>query len=227
MECQYCGEYRFNNAAQADCHARMTHAQYRCSCDRKFLTQASLSQHKEAMEIQRKEHKCEVCCRSFHTEKALQEHCRAKKHNPNFEPFGCPCGKIFKSQEALDQHMRSKQERLGIVHETYKSKGDYFDKKYKKKVMVDEKDRKESVNEMKKLDEIFTHIRGKKGGEKYGSDRRKAGSHATKTKVHKADEFDFNIALNVPTGDVKTKGTFPYIYEDKMKPREPNVSCNS
>ena len=224
MACTYCGEYRFSGLAQGNCHALMNHAAFSCGCDRKFLTEKELANHKETMASQKKSNPCTDCCRSFDSSSALTQHRRDKGHTPPNQPNRCPCGKLCKSPAGLVQHVKAKQDRLGIEKGKYKSKGEYLDKYYKDKVMVNKDDRKQSVEEYRGvLNSIMAHVRKQEGGDIYGAEIRTAGSHATGTKVMKADEFDTNIPLKIPVGDVRTRGTVGYIYKDKQEPRNPKV----
>ena len=225
MACPVCGETRFRSAAQQTCHTAMNHGTHGCGCGYKFTSKEELNSHEKAMKENMKENPCSSCCRSFETNGALKDHQRAKLHDYTKPPNQCECGKTCKSADGLAQHIHDKQENLKIPDAKYKSKGEYYDAYYKKDVRVSKDDRKESVEKCRDtLNQIMDHVRKQENGKIYSSDIRKAGSHATRTKVRKADEFDVNIALNIPVADVKTKGTVKYTYKDNLNPRDPKVS---
>ena len=66
------------------------------------------------------------------------------------------------------------------------------------------------------MTKIMAHVRGQPGGKIYSADLRKAGSHAAKLKIGKADEFDWNVNLDVAFESVRTEGMLFYLYEDKL-----------
>lgn len=222
MACTFCGENRFRSAAQQTCHIAMNHGTHSCGCGYKFTSEEELKSHETTMKKNMKENPCSSCCRSFETNGALTDHKRAKLHDYTKPPNQCDCGKRCKSADGLAQHIRAKQENLNITDAKYKSKGEYYDHFYKTNVMVSKEDRKESVGKCRDtLNKIMDHVRKQEDGKIYSTDIRKAGSHATRTKVKKADEFDVNISLTLPVADVKTKGTVNYIYKDNLNPRDP------
>lgn len=228
MACTFCGENRFRSTAQKTCHTAMNHGTHSCGCGYKFTSAEELKSHEDTMKKNMKENPCPVCCRSFKTNKALNDHKRDKLHDYTKNPNQCGCGKTCKSPDGLDQHIRAKQANLKIRNAKYKSHEEYYDEFYKTKVMVDKDDRKKSVGVCRDLlNNIMDNVRKQKGGEIYSSDIRKAGSHATGTKVKKADEFDVNIPLTLKVINVKTIGTVNHIHKDKLHPRDPNVRMHT
>lgn len=69
---------------------------------------------------------------------------------------------------------------------------------YSQYVTVDKADKKESVAVVCDiLAKLMAHVRSQNGGHLYSAHLLKAGSYAIKTKIGKADEFDWLIPLNV------------------------------
>ena len=153
-------------------------------------------------------YKCNMCSKSFATHDRLLQHQRDKhgrrknqrdKHGRmndkqekartelETEVHTCyTCGQIFQRSESLRQHQRDtghvgKQNRK----KNRKNRVLHF---YKEKVRVEGDDRKDSVQKVKNvIDSIVREIRKMEGGKIYSSSIRKAGSHAAKTKIGKAD----------------------------------------
>ena len=68
---------------------------------------------------------------------------------------------------------------------------------YKRTVVVDADDKKRSVAVVcDTLRTIMDHVRSQDGGYFYSTNLLKAGSYAVKTKIGKADEFDWLVPLN-------------------------------
>ena len=126
------------------------------------------------------------------------------------------CTKTSSEPTHLDQH---KQDTGHTITPTNAAKN-YIDKFMKeRKVHVDQNDKKASVETFKNVMEpLLKHVSQQDGGKVFSSNYRMAGSHAAKSKIRKADEFDTNIPMNVEVTCIKTKGSLPYIYEDKIQP---------
>lgn len=62
------------------------------------------------------------------------------------------------------------------------------------------------------------YVQSQPEGDIYQTDVQKAGSHAVKTKIGKADEFDWIIPLNVKPKDIilKTKGPTRYKLKNEV-----------
>lgn len=95
-----------------------------------------------------------------------------------------------------------------------------LESRYTSSTVVPKDDQRKSVKAVHhRVDKIMHHVRQQDNGHIYGNELRNAGSHSTKTKIGKADEFDFNIPLNIKGKDfqVKTKGKINYKYDDPPK----------
>ena len=260
MACNYCGENRFKTEGQLHCHISKNHAEFACTCYRRYMTEDELKAHKEEMQKNAKEFKCSECCRSFSTQEGLHQHKRAKGHWKEGERdaaqqktgmFFChdKCGRSFATKEGLDDHTtyhRSAKDknkcynclksfkdpsRLAqhIKDTGHKNNGScdkrnqYVTRFYEIKVSIDPAEKKEAVAEVREITHrLIDHVRQQPDGEIYSADIRKAGSHAAKTKIEKANEFDLNIQLNIKDIEEVTRGKLGYEYE---KTKESGKVC--
>ena len=90
---------------------------------------------------------------------------------------------------------------------------------YRNAVQVKTADRKASVETVRDaLSEVMENVIRQPDGDIYSQSLWKAGSHASKTKIGKADEFDWAIPLNLKAEDlvVKTKGSVPYRFSEQV-----------
>lgn len=155
------------------------------------------------------QHLCD-CQKSFKSAEDLQ------KHKDTKVVFVCPiCCQEFAKRFTLEQHAQDKKHNL--KGDAAKRRQTYVSNLYQQinPVAGDKKQAMETVLEI--MPKIMTHVRGQPGGKMYSADLRRAGSHAANVKIGKADEFDWNVNLNVKIGDVRTQGTLSYLYEDKLK----------
>lgn len=156
------------------------------------------------------QHLCD-CQKSFKSPEDIQ------KHKDSKSVFICPlCCSEFAKRLTLDQHAQDKKH--AIKGDAAKRRQTYVSNLYQQlnPAAGDKKQAMETVREI--MTQIITHVRGQPGGKMYSADLRKAGSHAAKVKIGKADEYDWNVNLNVKIeGDVRTQGTLSYLYEDKLQ----------
>ena len=129
MACNFCGESRFSNSAQRRCHGYTNHAEFSCTCNKKFMDKENLDNHKKEMQDNAKAHQCTGCCRSFETKDALHQHKRSTNHWMNDERDEAQketqrvfcddrCGRSFKSASAYADHKRDIASKSGISDNT-------------------------------------------------------------------------------------------------------------
>ena len=250
MACNHCGENRFSGKGQLQCHISKNHAEFACTCYRRYMTEDELKAHKEEMQRNAKELKCSGCCRSFSAEADLHQHKRDKSHWKEGERdaaqkrtgrFFCDdkCGRSFATKEGLNDHtthhrypndknkcydcLKSFQDPLRLARHikdtSHKNNGSadirnqYVTRFYETKVKVDPAEKKRAVGEVKEITrQLIDHVRKQPDGKIYSADIRNAGSHAAKTKIGKANEFDLNIPLNVKDIKEETRGKLGYEY---------------
>ena len=157
----------------------------------------------------------------------------------------CPCGKTCRNLVVLEQHQKgtrhfkrmqrqnpngsSGTERKllpngrmqnSIKLSSNEARQNHLLAFYDNEVQVKSEDRKTSVATVRDtLFEIMENVRNQPGGDFYSPNLRKAGSHAGKTKIGKADEFDWNIPMNINADEVivRTKGQLPYKLPDQVR----------
>ena len=203
------------NPRKHHCHIR---------CCRSFFNQQALYNHKIS-----KQHWKNPEEREFVQEKKL-----------------CPCGKTCRGLIGLEDHQNGtghprimpqtqnqnsssvtnkKLVSNGLMQNSIKSSSNEARQNhllafYDNEVQVKSEDRKASVATVRDtLFEIMENVRNQPGGDFYSPNLRKAGSHAGKTKIGKADEFDWNIPMNIQADEmiVRTKGQLPYKLPDKVR----------
>ena len=163
----------------------------------------------------------DTCGRSFGSKEAWQQHRDHFRAKAGMENVCHGCTKTFIEPNRLDQHQRDTGHKVAPG----KPANNYIDKFMKeKKVHVDPSDKQRSVEKVKSvLDPVMREVRKLDGGEIFSADVRKAGSHAMKAKIGKADEFDTNIPVDVKVKDIQTRGPLPYKFEDKIKPNKVGI----
>lgn len=129
MSCVHCGENRFSNAAQLECHISKNHAEFSCGCNKKFMDVKSLEQHKKDKLKNAKKITCSKCCRSFGNINDLYQHKRSTNHWTTGERTKAQeetghvfcddrCGRSFKTASAYEDHKRDILAKYGISDKT-------------------------------------------------------------------------------------------------------------
>ena len=118
------------------------------------------------------------------------------------------CAKPFNSIEALEQHKRDKQHIKGPhaddVWTTEQALESYFDALYQEKVSIMRKDRRVSRRAvLNVLEEIRKGFQTEVGAELFSKKPQCAGSTATQMKVNLADEYDFNLNMDIQMEDLE------------------------
>lgn len=203
-----------------------------CECGKTFASTHALEQHKKDKNLNRKAFACPICCRSFSRPYSLTNHQISKDHGISQEEKAnalgdkvCECGKVCRSAIGLEQHMNSNKHFKRMANLRRKTTTsvtvikmpsklqEHIEFFYVNNVKVTKDDRTESVATVREtLSTIMEYVRREPGGEIYNPSLTKAGSHAVHTKIGKADEFDWGVALNVTTQDMmsRTTGSIPY-----------------
>ena len=208
-----------------------------CECGRIFQSEGSREQHISDKTANSKPFQCNIiCCRSFYSEKSLGQHKMSKEHwidSTEKEYYirerACSCGKICHSLVGLQQHQNSDshfrklqkqtEEQNRIDSSSKEARQNHLMEYYRSVVQVKTEDRKASVGTVRDtLSEIMENVIRQPDGDIYSPSLRKAGSHASKTKIGKADEFDWAIPLNLKAEDlvVKTNGSIPYRFSEQV-----------
>ena len=130
------------------------------------------------------------------------------------KPKSCSiCNMSFPSKGAMRRHKRvehssSNQQSLNSYN--------YLEKYYREKVIPTKEDTKKSKAFVKGIiEELLQEVRRQDGGRIYSALVQGAGSSSTNTKVNNADEFDFELPLNVDNFKVSYKG-ITYDFEDSV-----------
>ena len=216
---------------QSECR-REQHISYRIAnskpfqcniiCCRSFYSEKSLCDHKMA-----KEHWIDSTEKEYY-----------------FGERACSCGKICHSLFGLQQHQNSSnrhfrklqkqtekinrttnrkqpssKEQNRIDSSSKEARQNHLMEYYLNAVQVKNADKKASVETVRDtLSEIMENVIRQPDGDIYSPSLRKAGSHASKTKIGKADEFDWAIPLNLKAEDlvVKTNGSVPYRFSEQV-----------
>lgn len=141
-----------------------------------------------------------------------------KQHKDAKAVFVCPiCCDDFSSRQTLEQHAEAKKH--NIKGDGAKRRQTYVSNLYQQ-INPESADRKVSAERVRDIMKKITgHVRSQSGGKIYSADLRKAGSHAANVKIGKADEFDWNVDINVKIESLITEGTLLYQYEDKLNPQ--------
>ena len=255
MACSSCGESRFGNAVQAQCHEYRNHAEFTCGCEKKFFTDKALEEHKKDQQASQKEQKCDKCCRSFKERDALNDHKQAKDHwlpderdkvRATTGRSYCDCGKSYKTPQGLASHKMDKpslakehpcftctskfktedslkqhQKDMNHISKDIGTSKDarqlYLTNYHAAHAKVNKDDMKESVAVVKDtMGKIMDHVRGQEDGKVYSPNLVKAGSYAVKTKIGKANEFDYNVPLNVKDVAVRDRGPLTYKFQNPV-----------
>ncbi|KAK3592748.1 hypothetical protein CHS0354_016504 [Potamilus streckersoni] len=129
------------------------------------------------------------------------------------------CIRQFSSFDALIAHEKNKfHDNSDVRGNRQKSLERYLLYYYRVKSDVKPEDKDASFEFARsRLLKILSDVRKQEGGEIFKCELRNAGSNATELKIGKADEFDFNIPVDVKVLEVKRTGTVPYIFKDKEK----------
>lgn len=154
-------------------------------------------------------HQCD-CQEIFSTAEELENH----RSNKNL--FVCPiCCQQFYMQSHLEQHARDT--RHNISGDAAKRRQTFVSNLFQQINMkpADKKASMEIVRDI--MMTLMKHVRSQPGGKMYSADLRRAGSHAAKLKIGKADEFDWNVDLMIKTQPPRTQGSIYYRYEDKLQ----------
>ncbi|XP_045193084.2 cyclic GMP-AMP synthase-like [Mercenaria mercenaria] len=125
MACSSCGESRFANSAQLGCHVSKNHAELSCGCNKKFMDEESLENHKSQMQDNLKKCPCSGCCRSFDTANGMHQHKRSTGHWAPGERENAQketgrvycddrCGRSFKTASACADHRKDIAAKYGI-----------------------------------------------------------------------------------------------------------------
>ena len=148
--------------------------------------------------------------------KAFKDAGHLKQHTDTKTVFICPiCCDDFTSRHTLEQHAEAKKH--NIKGNANNRRQTYVSNLYQQ-INPDSADRKASAERVRDImKKVMDHVRSQPGGKIYSADLRKAGSHAANVKIGKADEFDWNVNLNVKMGPPVTEGTLFYRYDDKMR----------
>lgn len=155
----------------------------------------------------------ERCGKLFQTKEELMKHRKSVKDK--YKDHRCiACTKSFDSEETLQQHITSKFH--NVKGSTMKAPNAYLNLLLKQ-LVVDKEDKKQSKGIQKDIvTKIMENVRSQQGGEIYSADVRKAGSSAVKAKIGKADEFDLNIPMHIKVEGIRTQGTLPYSYHERI-----------
>ena len=156
------------------------------------------------------------CGKSFKTPQGLHSHKMDKpslaKHHPCYR-----CADTFKTSDRLAQHQKDTGHLSTHIKTTKDARQLYMISFHNKYAAVTKDDRKASVATVKGvLDQIMKNVRDQKGGKVFSSDLVKAGSHAVKTKIGKADEFDWNVPLNTRDAQVRDRGPLLYKFDNPV-----------
>ena len=147
--------------------------------------------------------------------KKFQDAGHLKQHTDTKAVFACPiCCDDFANRHTLEQHAEAKKH--NIKGSADNRRQTYVSNLYQQ-INPESADRKASAERVRVImKKIMDHVRGQPGGKMYSADLRKAGSHAANLKIGKADEFDWNVNLNVKIETPVTEGALFYLYEDKI-----------
>ncbi|KAL3836106.1 hypothetical protein ACJMK2_021559 [Sinanodonta woodiana] len=144
--------------------------------------------------------------------------------------FRClQCIRQFSSFDALIAHEKEKgHDNSDVRGNKLKSMQRYLENYYRIKSDVKPEDKSASFEFVRsKILQILSDVRKQEGGEIFKCELRNAGSNANELKIGKADEFDFNIPVEVKVLEVKRTGTVPYIFKDKEKQKEEGPSSKN
>lgn len=222
-----------------------------CECGRSFKSKKSQEQHKKDQYNRKRalEYICPVpCCRqSFAQQFSLCGHQSSKNHWRCIKEKEyvlnvqvCPCGKKCRSMYGLLQHQESekhfrKMRRLSkdVPSPSFSSRQPNLKRQkhlmemYENQIRVKFEDREKSLATMNKtLSTIMEHVLSQPGGDIYQTDLRTAGSHATKTQIGKADEFDWIIPLHVKSENIVLEMKGPTLYELNNEVSRKTGHCN-
>lgn len=156
-----------------------------CDCGKSFKTPQGLVSHKNDKPSLAKEHPCYTCTSKFKTSASLSQHQRDTNH----------------TQTDVRTPKEARQLYLSNYHEVH--------------ARVSKDDMKESVAVVRDtMGKIMEHVRNQEDGKIYAPNMVKAGSTAVKTKIGKANEFDYNVPLNIRDVEVKDRGPLNYKFQN-------------
>ena len=158
-----------------------------CDCGKSFKTPQGLASHKMDKPSLAKEHPCYTCTSKFKTVDSLNQHQKDTNH----------------SRTDVGTSKEARQVYLSNYHDVH--------------ARVNKDDMKESVAVVKEtMGKIMEHVRNQEDGKIYSPNMVKAGSYAVKTKIGKANEFDYNVPLNVKDVEVRDRGLLKYRFENPV-----------
>lgn len=217
------GKSKSDSKAQASCHG--------CGCGKTFSTATALAQHRNDKHsaVKIAQHKDDK-----HSAVKTEPSKNISSSQTSYKPpvsknFTClKCTSKFKTADSLKQHQKDARHVTEDVRSSKEARQLYVKGLYEKHVAVQPDDRKESVKVVKgTMDKIMHHVRGQEGGKYYSPNLVTAGSYASKTKIGKADEFDYVVPLNVDDVKAKQRGTLPYKFDEQSgaKPKRLKANC--
>ena len=152
---------------------------------------------------------CSQCSRMFSWEVSLLQHETLSLHNPKpkrrnrRKKATRNHGGSQVNFQSIDSFIESFQSQAVINNNSLTSKLTEY---YNNKVVVDPSDRKQSKAKARRIvQNLMTKVRSMPGGSIYSFEVQAAGSTGTGTKINVADEFDFNVPLNVDVAVVKVR----------------------
>ena len=115
--------------------------------------------------------------------------------------FPCiDCAKEFRNIEDLNIHRHKFNHMVSQERSELKALEKYLKAYHQTKIVITKTDREKSKQVVK---EVLQNIKTRFRENGLYSKIESAGSNASQTKVYKADEFDFNIYINVNMNDLR------------------------
>ena len=173
------------------------------ACSKSFYHYFSLRRHQvDKHGLPDRPGVCSICGKSFKSSVAILSHEENCKYRQSaFRTVKCSgCGRYFGTETAATQHEIAKGHDLLNHNLLLKaSTASMLTEYYHKDVVLERDDRKESKKEAQDLiQKLLLRVQEESIGDSiYNVHVRNAGSVSTGTKVHLADEFDFDMPLDI------------------------------